>query len=264
MVHEEWREDGFYWDFFSYSSDMFELADSLSANKLATYVRWQTEGQGEFDLFLASGSNQDVVFWHDIVGTHYIRENKYEEAQRWLSRLPKGYERETNIYREQKGYYLRDPFDLSVEDPNPRRKRLTTTNDYKLNFAKHMIQYEHDMKYGRTADIRGEAKVYYAAALKNQWDYCWALTKYSRGYYDDEEWSDEWNGTIHTKEYKNMIENTNRLIQEGLDEITDSELKARLLHAMQRNKEVMDECPHTEVAQQLRLHCDTWRDYVRK
>lgn len=263
MVHEEWREDGFYWDVFSYSSDMFELADSLSANKLATYVRWQTEGQGEFDLFLASGSNQDVVFWHDIVGTHYIRENKYEEAQRWLSRLPKGYERETNIYREQKGYYLRDPFDLSVEDPNPRRKRLETTTDYKLNFAKGMIQYEHDMKYGRTTDIRGKAKVYYAAGIRNQWEYCWALTRYSHSCYDYMYWDKEWN-IIDVDEYRDMKNHTKRLTQEGLDEITDCELKARLLHAMQRNKEVMDKCPNTEVAQQLRLHCDTWRDYVRK
>ena len=264
-----WNGIEYDWDDFSYCSNVFQFADSLSADQLATYVRWQMEGQGEFDQFLASGSNQDAVYWYDLVGTHYLRENMYSKAKHWLSHLPKDYEWGTNIYRQDKGYFLRDPFDLSIDDPNPRRSRLKTTTDYKLNYARKMAKYEHKMKYGKTADERGKAKVYYAAGLKNQWDYCWALTRYEDGEnwwwtpgagycYEDGKPSPE--GL--RPHYDKVVEQAKKMIEEGLAEISDPELKARLLHAMHRNKEVMDKCPFTETARQLRLHCDTWRDYI--
>ena len=61
--------------------------------------------------------------------------------------------------------------DLSFNDPNYRRSRLSTTTNYKLDFARKMAQYEHDMQHAPTADLRGMAKVYYAAGLRNQMDY---------------------------------------------------------------------------------------------
>ena len=81
------------YDDFSYSSDLFDMVDSLPASQLASYVRWQTKGNSKFDRFLASGSNHDAIYWEDIVGTHYLRENNYEESVRWFSLLPQKYEK---------------------------------------------------------------------------------------------------------------------------------------------------------------------------
>ena len=249
------------WDEFSYSSELFALVNSFSADRLAEYVQWQTAGKGAFDQFLAKGSNHDAVYWCDIVGTHYLRENRYREAEQWLSRLPVDYEHNTNIYREWDDYLKRNPFDLSTQDPNPRRSRLETTQNYKLNFARKMVRCEHDMMYGKTADIRGEAKVYYAAGLRNQWDYCWALTKYSFSSYDYTEYDEEWN-SHETPAYSAAKEKSDSLMQAGLDEITDQELKASLLHAMHRNREIMQNYPFTWTAHYIYLNCDTWRDYA--
>lgn len=270
-VWEENRWTEWSWDNHSYSNAVFALADSLNADQLATYVRWQRQGQGELDSLLARGSRTDVGYWADIVGTHYLREYRYSEAARWFARLPKGFEKETNLYRERKDYLLRDPFDLSLNDPNSNRGRLETTTDYKLNYARRMVHYEHNMKYGRTADVRAEAKIYYAVGRRNQWSYCWALTRYE----DGENWwwtaatgyCYEGNKPLHEEFslcYERLVEETGKAIEEALKEIGDKELKARLLHGMQRNREVMDLCPGTETANFLRKHCDTWRDYVNR
>ena len=37
--------------------------------------------------------------------------------------------------------------------------------------------------------------------------------------------------------------------------------RARQLHLLSRNREVMDRYGDTETARQLRVHCDKWRDY---
>ncbi len=251
------------YDDFSYSSDLFDMVDSLPASQLASYVRWQTKGNSKFDRFLASGSNHDAIYWEDIVGTHYLRENNYEESVRWFSLLPQKYEKNLNIYRIDKDYLMRNPFDLSFKDPNSRRSRLKTAIDYKLNFAQKMVRYKEEMLHGKTADIRGEAKVYYAAGMRNQWDYCWALTKYSFSCSDYTEYDYSWNH-VENKMYRDVKEQCNKMVQEGIDEIRNPEIKARLLHAMHRNREVMDHFPLTETARLLRLHCDTWRDYVCK
>lgn len=258
-ILREWRNID--WDEFSYSSDLFAITEKLSAQQLASYVNWQSAGKDNLGRFLASYSNHDAAYWYDIVGTHYLREKNYKEAVRWFSRLPKDYECKMNICREWDDYMKRNPFDLSVKDPNPHRSRLGSTANYKLNFAKKMAQYENDMKYGSTANIRGESKVYYAAGLKNQYDYCWALTKYSFSCEEYTEWDEEWN-RHENAEYTAAKEESERLMQEGLDEIIDPELKAKLLHAMQRNREIMQYYPYTSTAYQLWLHCDTWRDYV--
>lgn len=259
VQYSEWLDTK--WDFFSYSSNLFTMTDSLSANQLADYVHWQTKGNGAFDRFLANGSNQDISYWYDIVGTHFLREYKYKDAEQWLALLPKGYERNTNIYREWNDFLLRNPFDLSTKEPNTRRSRLETTENYKLNFSKEMVQYEHDMTNGENANIRGKAKVYYAAGLRNQWDYCWALTKYSFSCCEYTEYDEKWN-SYETPAYAAVKEQSDSLIQAGLDEIICPELKASLLHAMHRNREVMENYPFTWTAHYIYLNCDTWRDYA--
>lgn len=255
----EWEKSD--WDDFSYSSNLFEMTDSLSASQLAKYVQCQSKGNAAFDRFLASGSNLNTEYWYDIVGTHYLREHNYTEAAKWFSLLPKGYEKNTNIYRDCTDYLLRNPFDLSLKDPNSNRSRLESTSNYKLNFAKKMVLYKHDMEHGKTASIRGEAKVYYAAGLMNQMEYCWALTKYSYGWAEYLEYDENWN-SYETEAYASAKAESQRLMEEGLNEIIDPELKASVLHAMNRNKEVMMNYPFTWTAHQLYLHCDTWRDYA--
>lgn len=259
VVYDNWRRTE--WDYRSYSSSLFELTDSLSAEQLANYVDWQKRGSGAIDRFLASGSNLNPSYWYDIVGTHYLREHKYKDAERWFSLLPKDYEHNTNIFREDKDYMLRNPFDLSLKDPASNRGRLKTTTDYKLNFAKKMAHYENTMNYAKTATERGEAKVYYGAGIRNQMDYCWALTKYSYSRFEYEDWDGRW-VSRESVAYKSVKETSERLIEEGLDEITDSETKAGLLHAMHRNREVIQNYPFTWTAHQIYLHCDTWRDYA--
>ena len=51
------------------------------------------------------------------------------------------------------------------------------------------------------------------------------------------------------------------MIDKGLSTIRNKELKAFYLHALTRNKEVMDLCPNTKIAKNLRARCDVWRDY---
>ena len=251
------------WDYFTYNSAMFQLADSLPANELVEYLRQCRKSKTKLDYLLASGSNMNTTFWHDIIGTHYLREYKYKKAIMWLKTLPKNYERNTNIYREDKDYLMRDPFDMSLNDPKYRRKRLNTTLNYKLNYAMRMAKYEETMTNSKTKEERAIAKLHYAIGKRNQHDYCWALTSYVHwsGYpyvYDFETHEE-----VVEKEYSIITTETNKMISEALNDMSKSS-KAKYLHAMNRNKEVMDECPETETAQYLRLVCDTWKNYVKQ
>ena len=46
-----------------------------------------------------------------------------------------------------------------------------------------MLELQDQMKYGKTADIRGMARFKYAIGRRNSFEECWALTQYWRGEY---------------------------------------------------------------------------------
>lgn len=240
------------WDDFTYCNEVFGLADNLPADDVAHYFEWTQTHHDALDRFVTAGSRQDTALWADIIGTHYLRERKYQQAIHWLSMLPRGNERWMNV-RE---YMTFDPFDLAIEGSRTRRQRVKSILNYKLTYAQRMATYERQMQTGRNSNERAKAQVMFAVGWYNAWDVCWPLTMYAnswsrtRGYEFE---SMTWKVDGEKKRAMNMID-------QGLAKM-DREMRGTFLYALERNRRVMQECDGTSTAQFLRLHCDTWKDY---
>lgn len=235
------------------SNSMAFMADSCrSADLIRMYDHIAHPTRGIDSLVVRNGM-ADRNYWYDRIGTQLITEQKYAEATVWLKDVSKAYQKKLSTW----AYFDRDPFCFKIGYCEEKRNHLKNKYDYKLSFAHEMAKLTEVMKGGKTPDERGEAMIRYGVGLRNQLQWCWALSRYSdtvSNYYATEEDSEAWGTFIDISESKNMID-------KGIAMLKDRELKAHYLHVFVRNREVMQHYADTEVAQDLRAHCDLWRDY---
>lgn len=239
------------------SNEMMEVADSCSAHTIAKMYQRLLHPQKGIDHLVAKYGKIDKSYWHDIIGTHYIAEHNYRKAVKCLKGVSRSYQKEISTSE----YFDRDPFCLGWGSEKDQ-KYLKSRYNYKLNFAKEMASLERTMKTAKSRDNRGEAMIRYGMGLRNQKQWCWALSRYydtCNFYYTKKYDSDYFfegtdGGFIDISDSKKMID-------KGIATLKSRELKAYYLHLFVRNKEVMKHYGDTNMAQQLRQHCDLWRDY---
>lgn len=228
------------------TNTMATMADSCSSAQIIRMYKHLCHPQNSLEKLVAKYGKTDVSYWSDIIGTHCIAEHKYAEAAKWLKGCSRTYQKSMSTW----DYFSRDPFCLKIGWYSDNRHRLKDRNNYKLNYAKRMAQYEKDMTDGITKDLRAEAMILYGVGLRNQSDWCWALSRNRDILYDHEDLIDT-SGSM-------------KWINKGLALMQDKERKAYYLHAFGRNKEVQDLCFDTKIAKNMRAHCDLWRDYKKK
>lgn len=237
------------------SNEMMGIANNCKASVIIKMYQRILHPQKGIDYLVAKYGITDKDYWHDIIGTHYIAEYKYRKAVKWLKGVSRSYQKTISTH----DYFDRDPFCIGWGTEKDQ-KFLKSQYNYKLNFAKEMAKLEHTMQNGKTRDKRGEAMIRYGIGLRNQKQWCWALSRYydtSKFYYDKNDYADwdvEVDGFID-------ISDSKRMIDKGIATIINHEIKAKYLHLFVRNKEIMKYYGETKMAQQLRRHCDLWRDY---
>lgn len=207
------------------SNEMMGVADSCSARIIAKMYQRIRHPQKDIDRLVVKYGKVDKGYWHDIIGTHYIAEHNYRKAVKWLKGVSRSYQKEISTSE----YFDRDPFCLgwgAIKD----QKYLKSRYNYKLNFAKEMVSLERTMKTAKNRDKRGEAMILYGMGLRNQKQWCWALSRYSdssKFYYAKVESSDFFEGAeggfIDISDSKKMID-------KGIVMLKSRELKARYLH----------------------------------
>lgn len=228
------------------SNTMATMADSCSSTQIIRMYKRLCHPANSFDKIVAEYGKTDVSYWSDIIGTHCIAEHKYEEAAKWLKSCSHTYQKSMSTW----DYFNRDPFCLKIGWYQDNRHHLKDRYDYKLNYANRMAQLGKQMNKGNTKDLRAEAMILYGVGLRNQSDWCWALSRNIDFLYDHDDLID----TLGSKKW----------INKGLALMQDKERKAYYLHAFGRNKEVQDLCFDTKIAKNMRAHCDLWRDYKKK
>lgn len=235
------------------ANTMDDIADSCSVAALAGAYQHICKPSRGIDHLVAQYGKTSRDYWHDMIGTHCIREQRYSQAVRWLSRVSRGYQRNLSTSY----YFYRDPFCPAFVEIDERRLHLKNKDHYKLNFARKMAALQSTMYTSKSANRRGEAMVLYGVGLRNQNEWCWALSRY-------QDTSNEYNKSMdETRRVAHDLRESKRVIDKGLATMRSPELKARYLKFMSRRKEVMDRYPHTRAAQELRAHCDLWRDYAK-
>lgn len=233
------------WCFTDHFNAMSLMADTCKADVIiAAYQRIKSP-KNAMDRLVRKHGMTDKDFWCDMIGSHCMAELRYKEAAEWLRGSSAGYQRKSSTW----DWYDRDPFCLKIGWSTDNRKTMKRSADYKLRFAKRMAELQVTMRCAKSADKRAEAMILYGVGLRNQSDWCWALTRYS-----------DFEGT-----HNELIDkkNSQAMIDKGLDAMRNKELKAFYLHAFARNKEVMDLCNNTKIAKKLQAHCDIWRDYKK-
>ena len=243
---EQYRRSGLF-NSYDYSSCFAEMMDTLSANALIAYVQIMEKPQTPFQKFLNAHSYNDLDFLNEMVGTHCLREMRYADAERYLSKVSAEYFLCTNVYKE--GYLNRDPFSLGL-------KQWSHGVEAKFRFAKTMNQLEHEI--AATADPNRKALLMldFGIGLRNSFDYCWALTQYRQGegyYYD----LDEHNRSC----IQEAMERAGRMFEEAFASFTENEYAAQAQLRFSNYKTVKEQYPETIAAERVRGRCDKYTDY---
>lgn len=182
-------------DHIDYGSLSFQMMGSLSSSKLASAYD-SILADTPLYVFLRRKACTDKDYFNELIGTLALREENYNRAETYLSKVSQQYLKAMNI--DKHGYLSRNPFSSypsrwkvwtpsyagaeSWESENQAVRHAIMSNpNAKLDFARRMQEYKRLMTYGRTPDERGLARLMYAIGRRNSFEECWALTQYWRG-----------------------------------------------------------------------------------
>ena len=155
-----------------YSTDIFNYMNRFPVENVIEYQQiLQSGGRNEFERFLAEKCYKNDDYLNELIGTKYLRIEKFEEAIPYLSKVSSTYIKSMNVY----GYFHLDPFREVYENRN-----IKPYPEYKLDFAKKMLILQQKMQ---NSNNKTAAIWQYAIALErsvSEYE-SWALTTYYMG-----------------------------------------------------------------------------------
>ena len=210
----EWNMD--------YYTDIFLALDSAPIEDVIAYretVR-QQGGDNDFDRFLAARCYQHGSYFNELIGTKYMREEQFDKAIEYLSKVPAAYDATLNIYP----HYIFDPFNKDFHIGR-RYKIIDPAPGYKRHFARKMLSFQNEMNTAKNKEAKALATYQYAVGLMHATSDCWALLHYKQG--------DIWHGNAYHLNDRNpaMEEHYRELFDYVLETTQSNELKAKCLAA---------------------------------
>lgn len=158
-------------------TDIFRLMDTIPIRHVIEYKNvLQRKNGSPFDVFLAQRCYNNSDYFNEIIGTGYMRELKFEEALKYLSKVSSGYENALNISH----YFFYDPF----KEPFIRKVKNKVKNNNKLHFATRMNKLLETIKNSGDRESVLDAKFQYVLGLTRSIDDCWPLLKYKKSVAD--------------------------------------------------------------------------------
>ncbi len=243
---DQYRSSGLYNEY-DYCSHFAMMADSLSAEALKAYCEVALQPRTAFQRFLNAHSFIDRDYLNELIGTHFLREMRYAEAERSFAQVAPHYSLRTNVYRD--GYLSRDPFRVE-------HGKWSHGVHAKRFFAKKMHRLEQDIAAATDPNEKAMMMLEYGIALRNSFDYCWALTQYRRGWVCNAD--SFWEEAASTQQ---ALQQADRMIDKALAAFTDEEYAAEAQLLFCNYKTVAERYPETLAARQVVGHCDRYRDY---
>lgn len=246
-----------------FSNEMFLMADRLSADQIMEYWQRVEKPKDEMDAFLNERSYTSSDYWLDIVGTHLLREFRYDDAVVCFEKTSPRYQKKLNVK------FRLDPF-LPTNVANPARYRGSNA---RLDFARRMARLGKTFTTDVDINARASAMIDYAIGLRNSAGQCWSLVSYGRYSYlnpytesdTDYYYSPEACCWLNTVRYRTRASALSDSLQEkALLMFTDREAAAKAWRLLGDRKRVVDWYPETSSARDIIRHCDTWRDYVSR
>ena len=198
-----------------YYTDIFQAMDSAAIEDVIAYRDiLKKGGQTDFERFLVARCYKNSNYFNELIGTKYMREEQFDKAVEYLSKVSSKYEKTLNIYP----YFDHNPFD----EPFFGTKYIEPVTGYKLKFAKQMSVFQKEMNNQQDEQKRITATYKYALGLLRATSDCWALLFYKRGYPD-------WLNINLVDNNEKMEAHSRELFKQILKTSSNKELKAKCL-----------------------------------
>ncbi len=276
----------------TYANTGFQLMQSRSAQEIINYKNYISTHNNLVEECIGHIRHDDD-YLNEIIGTLFLREDNYDQAEKYFSNVSKDYEDNLNIKRC--GYLYNNPW-VNCYIPNdkwyyPSSKKKTMTDEQhllsafdpanssllssddnaKLNFAREMSRLKKIIKVG-SPDESGLARIRYALARYNSFKACWALTQYWSGQsnqcnYQPFYWL--WDGGTQNLTYLKELTGSvpdekwlNAEIQKGLKQLYSSDAIAEAEFLMGHYRTIAKYYPTTQAGKYLSTHCDSWNNWL--
>lgn len=256
-----------------YSCLSFQLMGSLSSSQLALACARMRSSTPLYD-FLRRKVRTDSDYYDELIGTLALREENYARAEKYLSRVSDRYLRTMNIDKD--GYLSRDPF---LSYPSRGSYKVSVCQDKscigaKLDFARKMRSYSQTIRFGRTADERGLARLRYAIGRRNSFEECWALTQYWRGWCGIFEPRLNYGYNVADSIYDFLYDYERTVghnatealyyseIKSSLAMLTTDEARAKARYILGNLATVVRCYGKTTTAEYVRSSCDNWKSWL--
>jgi len=206
-----WGDKKYKWNT-DYSTDIFNYMNEFPVENVIEYQQLlQSGGRNEFEQFLIARCYKNDDYFNELIGTKYMRLEKFDVAIPYLSEVSNQYIKTMNIY----SYFCLDPFREVYE----RKKLHKPYPAYKLNFAKKMLVLQQKMQTEKNKEKKAIATWQYAIALERSVSQreSWALTTYYMG-----DGYDNYNNTFNDWE-KSLLKRSEHLIAQTGETIRNSE-----------------------------------------
>ena len=259
-----------------YGCYTFQLMNSLSPEAVIDYKR-NLRSKSEIDRYLNAVARTDDDYLNELIGTLYLREADYENAEKYLSMVSPAYQYKLNTYvylkrdpyTDRSDYQMKDYFENIYWGSNPE-PTLSYMEDVKLNFARMMRKWKHDMAHLPDPNRRGLAQIRYAIGYINSFTVCWALTSYYKGWPDTRFDCTGCNGFICGLEdedpdeitMKNVKLEYDRLVAGAMDMFDNPEYAAYANFLLHNYLTIAKHYGDTKIAKMLRAQCDSYGDWV--
>lgn len=265
LTFDDYRKDSKEYNRYDYRSQFFDAICKSKAAEAAEYASRIAKPKSDLDRFVNQRSYTDTDYIYDIVGTLYMREMDYENADKWLSKVSKDYQSRMNI--DKMGYFKLDPFMYQSD----KKHLISDSNDYKLRFAQEMDRLSKVISTETDSNRRAQAKIRYAIGLRNSFGRCWYLTSYgfSIATSTDEDFRDwHWGNSSERYSFKEnslaqaAYRRVDALMKEAVAEFTDPEQAAQAQLEMKNFATVVKKYPSSKAAAYVRSRCDNYHDYA--
>lgn len=244
MTLDDYRRSESHFNHFDYSNHFFKLIDTVGLDNTVAYCKRVKSPRSAFDSFLNARGYVDADYLNDIVGTQYLRNMRYADAERYLSAISSSFYGHLNVDLSQ------DPFEIVFGRCYLNGER----GNFRLRFAREMKSLEQKIASASDPNEKAQAMVRYAIGLRNSFGFAWELTQYYFSAYNYADW-------LWSKEKKIAERRVDELVADACQMATDRELAARIQYDFCNFREVATKYYDTQMAKVVWGRCDNLVDH---
>lgn len=236
---------------YDYSTEIFDYLNNTKVENLIQYAEFlRSGGTTPMEKYLIRNNYRDLNYFYDLIGTKYMREEKFALALDYLQKVSVTFQKKQNISK-----YIdttRNPFAeywiTRKEKKGDYGLSFDPVAEYakapgKVRFCQLMLRLRKQSFAAGTAQERANAAYAYAVGLyQSSLGYAWALSKY---YSSDCELADYWLADLpdywRSSSYSDNSPSqrrTNAWLDKAMKHGKDNDftMKCKILHSKHRDK----------------------------